>query len=785
MKTGMFVLAAAFLMAMAGLSSGAQETNCPESAGPQPDAYVFIENFDSYTAPPWPANGWEWARLDGTSTEIMFNVQAGMGIPSGTPHSLPNVLRFNSYNLPAGNKGMLRRTSGVDLSAYGGIPVKLMFYMYHDTQYSGQADSLQVVVNIPSGGPFEVWQNIGPVIYRYRAGSDFWALHTQDLSAYGGVPELRVGFICASEYGSNIFIDDVGIYTGGPDLDYQYVIPVDDVCVAAGSGQHDGAIDPGETVTWDVVLRNNGNENAAGISATLTTTTPGVTVTGANSSYPDIAASANGTNSAHFAFRAGDSVACGTVIDMNLRVTADNGFEWDFPLTPMTGSPEVIYQENFEAMTAGALPAPWTSEVISGQQWNINGDGMAACSPPISLRYPNNTAAASDSWAYMPPQSLAAGTVYTLSYKYSSWSSAEVFGVYAGNLNSHANMTIPLVPDGTIDNMACLTRHVHFTVPSTGMYYIGFHAAGLPGGVQMNVDDIVLFEQACNPCFVCPAITLSPAALPSGIRGRAYSQTISASGGTAPYTYDVSSVQSPPKFLLLDPSTGVLSGIPAAAGTYPFTVTATDSTGCPGSLDYSLTILAPPGAPVITNIADADPCAQTGITITFTAGTPATRHDLYRDGALYQSNVASPTSYNPGDTASHSYVIRAVNTDDACFTDSAPAAFTDPNLTPSKPAITNITDPNPMAFGLVITYSAGTPAARHDLYKDGVPAASGFMSGGIYMGSDSLAHSYTIAAVNGACMNFSDPVIAADAGNVIHPPRPRMPINPLPFPRPF
>ena len=37
----------------------------------------------------------------------------------------------------------------------------------------------------------------------------------------------------------------------------------------------------------------------------------------------------------------------------------------------------------------------------------------------------------------------------------------------------------------------------------------------------------------------CPAITLSPATLPQRHSGAAYSQTITASGGTAPYTFAV------------------------------------------------------------------------------------------------------------------------------------------------------------------------------------------------------------------------------------------------------
>jgi hypothetical protein len=40
---------------------------------------------------------------------------------------------------------------------------------------------------------------------------------------------------------------------------------------------------------------------------------------------------------------------------------------------------------------------------------------------------------------------------------------------------------------------------------------------------------------------ICPVVTLAPASLPTPTVGTAYSQTITASGGTAPYTYTLSS----------------------------------------------------------------------------------------------------------------------------------------------------------------------------------------------------------------------------------------------------
>lgn len=93
----------------------------------------------------------------------------------------------------------------------------------------------------------------------------------------------------------------------------------------------------------------------------------------------------------------------------------------------------------------------------------------------------------------------------------------------------------------------------------------------------------------------CPTITLSPAGLPGGTVGKAYSQAISAAGGTVPYTYAKTSGTLPPGTGLTP--AGFLFGTPTAAGTFTFTVTTTDAHGCTGSLGCSITMTQTGGTP--------------------------------------------------------------------------------------------------------------------------------------------------------------------------------------------
>ncbi|HNG34653.1 MAG TPA: putative Ig domain-containing protein, partial [Blastocatellia bacterium] len=88
----------------------------------------------------------------------------------------------------------------------------------------------------------------------------------------------------------------------------------------------------------------------------------------------------------------------------------------------------------------------------------------------------------------------------------------------------------------------------------------------------------------------CPAITITPATLPAGTVGTTYNQTLTANGGTAPYSFSIS-VGALPTGLNLS-AAGQLTGTPTASGTATFTVKATDANGCAGISEFTLTVNA-------------------------------------------------------------------------------------------------------------------------------------------------------------------------------------------------
>lgn len=85
------------------------------------------------------------------------------------------------------------------------------------------------------------------------------------------------------------------------------------------------------------------------------------------------------------------------------------------------------------------------------------------------------------------------------------------------------------------------------------------------------------------------SFTVTTATLPSATASVGYRTSVTASGGTAPYTWTVASGNLPPG-LILDEAQGVITGIPDPAETASFEIQAADSAGQTAVKPYTLTV---------------------------------------------------------------------------------------------------------------------------------------------------------------------------------------------------
>ena len=88
-----------------------------------------------------------------------------------------------------------------------------------------------------------------------------------------------------------------------------------------------------------------------------------------------------------------------------------------------------------------------------------------------------------------------------------------------------------------------------------------------------------------------PALSITASTLPVANVSKPYSATVTGVGGTPPYTWSLTSANN--DGVSIAPSTGVISGTPAAAGQFSLSVVLTDSTGANASRFFNLAVAAP------------------------------------------------------------------------------------------------------------------------------------------------------------------------------------------------
>ncbi|WP_301869275.1 putative Ig domain-containing protein [Stenotrophomonas indicatrix] len=143
--------------------------------------------------------------------------------------------------------------------------------------------------------------------------------------------------------------------------------------------------------------------------------------------------------------------------------------------------------------------------------------------------------------------------------------------------------------NGTLPPGLTLSGATLSGTPTTqGSYTFGIRVTDSSSGTGSYAEVETVTLQVIPP----PTILVNPFTVPGATVGAGYSQTLSGSGGTAPYTFAITA-GSLPAGLSLNTSTGALAGTPTAAGTFNFTVTATDANTFTGSRAYSLVVALP------------------------------------------------------------------------------------------------------------------------------------------------------------------------------------------------
>lgn len=214
------------------------------------------------------------------------------------------------------------------------------------------------------------------------------------------------------------------------------------------------------------------------------------------------------------------------------------------------------------------------------------------------------------------------------------------------------------------------------------------------------------------PSPVLAAPTIFPSVLPSGQVGVLYTTTLVAIGAP-PYTWTVTIGVLPPG-LTLNPATGVISGTPTMAGTYPFWVEVADSTSPPSSPSqgFSIVIAATPITFSTTSLFQAKEGVVYSASITARGGVTPYTYSLSSGtlpAGLSLSSTSGVISGTPDKGTAGNYVLTIGVTDSSSPRLSASQSFT---LTVSKGF-----------FDTVVTITSSLATGETNVYVDGAPVA--------------------------------------------------------------
>jgi hypothetical protein len=162
-----------------------------------------------------------------------------------------------------------------------------------------------------------------------------------------------------------------------------------------------------------------------------------------------------------------------------------------------------------------------------------------------------------------------------------------------------------------------------------------------------------------------PPLVVTTTTLPQGIANSAYSATLSAIGGAAPYAWNVSSGNLPPGLTLA--RTGIISGTPTVVGSSNFTVAVADSEQPPSVANGNLSITITPALQITSpSISYGSPNVYYSSTLAATGGTAPYTWAIVQ-GSLPNWATFNPTtgviSGTPTDLGTTSFTVQATDSE--------------------------------------------------------------------------------------------------------------------------
>ncbi len=421
------------------------------------------------------------------------------------------------------------------------------------------------------------------------------------------------------------------------------------------------------------------------------------------------------------------------------------------PGTAVTGFPPgvlvsgQIYAANAVALNAqNALTTAYNNLVSQGCTANLTGQNLGGLTLTPGV-YCFDTAAQLTGTLTLNGQGNAAAVfIFKIG---STLTTASASNVLLINSASPCNVFFQITSSATLGTSSHLEGNLLAltSITLTTGASISGRALARNGAVTLDTNAVTI---QCAGAAPCPVIALAPATLPNGAIGTLYNQTVSGSGGAAPYVFSITAGALPTGLTLT--STGVVAGTPTTSGTFSVTIRGTDANGCFTELVYSITIpavvcpvitLAPPTLPNgVVGTAYSQTITGSGGTgpyvFTITAGALPTGLTLTAAGLV----AGTPTT-----TGTFSVTIRGTDAN-GCF---ASLVYSVTVTGAACPVITLAppTLPNGIvgtAYSQTITGSGGTGPYVFTITAGALPTGLTLTAAGLVSGTPTTAGTFSV-----------------------------------------
>ena len=482
--------------------------------------------------------------------------------------------------------------------------------------------------------------------------------------------------------------------------------------VAANSSANPITLNLSGGAATSVAVASAPSHGTATASGTAITYTPAAGYSGADS-FTYTATNSSGTSSPAPVAITISAPSIGISPTVLSPTTASVAFS--STLSASNGTAPYVY-----SITAGSVPTGMTLNSATG---TLSGTPTAAGPYTFTVTV-TDANGASGSRAYSGAVNIAAPIAGALSASVAA--------------NSSANPITLNLSGGAATSVAVASAPSHGTATASGTAITYTPAAGYSGADSFTYT-ATNSSGTSSPAPVAitvsaPTLGITPAGLGTATANVAFTTTVSASGGTAPYSYSISSGAAPPG-VTLNPSTGTLSGTPTAAGPYSFTVTVTDANGASGSRAYSgaVNVAAPIAAASSATVAANSAANAISLNLSGGAATSVNVAGAPSHGTATASGTGISYTPTAGYSGADSFTYTATNSSGT----SSPATIT---LTVTAPTL-QLT-PASLGAGMAGTpYSAtlsaagGTAPYTYSVSSGSLPpgmnlnASSGVLSG--------------------------------------------------------